>query len=399
MKTWQCVVLGCIGLALAGCRTDPAITMLERDNRIKEDEIYRLRDQVQELEDTLQASTMASAAKSTQAKSAPAKSTTRVKSAAELPPEPAPVVEEGPAITAPRMPIRSAPSEPVRQPAERPTERPAPYGPPPEAPVIINPPVIELPKEPLPKGQIPERLQVPNRTGAPKPLPGKTGWNHGYGIQLAGTAVTPVDNAKVAQITLNNALTGGVGRDGRSNEENLLVVIEPRDLMGEILDAPGNVDVALLDSARPGEAARVGRWDFTAAQTAGMLSGGPDRGIQLNLPWPAGSPPQGQLKLFVRYATRDGRKFQVERPIEIASPGNRLAGDRPPGDRPAGDRPPHWTRVEQAAIPQPAPAETQSSNPVAAAVPTPAEAEPTPAASRPAALESRRPTWSPERRY
>ena len=385
MRTWQFIALGWIGLALAGCRTDPAITMLERDNRIKEDEIFRLRDQVQDLEDALQASAMASAAKST-----PSKKAIRTRSVAEPGPEPSPI-DEGPAITAPRAPAKRAPSEP----SQEPPEKPASEGPPPEAPATIKLPVIDIPKEPLPPGQIPERLKVPNRTGAPRPLrdqgsssspgPARARWNQGYGTQVSGAAVAAVDNARVAQITLNKALTGGIGRDERSGDENLLVVIEPRDVMGSILDAPGSINVALVDPATRGEAARIGRWDFTAAETAEMLSGGPDRGIHLTLPRPPGSPAHDRLQLFVRYATRDGRKFQVEQPIEIAS---------------AGGRPASWTRAESARNPEPAvSAETEPRSPVAAAPAAPAEPEPIRSASRPAVSESRRPLWSPERRY
>ena len=43
MKLWPIAVIGLSCLLLSGCRTDPAIQLLERDNRRLEDEIYRLR--------------------------------------------------------------------------------------------------------------------------------------------------------------------------------------------------------------------------------------------------------------------------------------------------------------------------------------------------------------------
>ena len=55
MKTWQIVVVGLLSLALAGCQTDPNIALLEQDNRRKEDEIYRLREQLEDCQAELQA--------------------------------------------------------------------------------------------------------------------------------------------------------------------------------------------------------------------------------------------------------------------------------------------------------------------------------------------------------
>ena len=43
MKPWQFAVVGLALLATAGCRSDPAVAILERQLRLQEDEIYRLR--------------------------------------------------------------------------------------------------------------------------------------------------------------------------------------------------------------------------------------------------------------------------------------------------------------------------------------------------------------------
>ena len=56
MKIWQIVVPGLLGLALAGCRNDPSIALLERDNLKKEWEIHRLRNRIEDLEEALDAS-------------------------------------------------------------------------------------------------------------------------------------------------------------------------------------------------------------------------------------------------------------------------------------------------------------------------------------------------------
>ncbi len=51
MKTPPLAVGVLICLALAGCRTDPSITLLERQNRMLEDEVYRLRGVLQDYQE------------------------------------------------------------------------------------------------------------------------------------------------------------------------------------------------------------------------------------------------------------------------------------------------------------------------------------------------------------
>ena len=51
MKSWHFAVVALALLATAGCRSDPAIAVLERELRLKEDEIYRLRAAVEDLQD------------------------------------------------------------------------------------------------------------------------------------------------------------------------------------------------------------------------------------------------------------------------------------------------------------------------------------------------------------
>ena len=55
MKTWQIVLVGLAAASIAGCQADPNIALLERDLRRQEDEIYRLRDQLEDCQAELQA--------------------------------------------------------------------------------------------------------------------------------------------------------------------------------------------------------------------------------------------------------------------------------------------------------------------------------------------------------
>ena len=53
MKSWQLAVLGLAPLLITGCRSDPAIPILERELHHKDLEINQLQCQIEDLQDTL----------------------------------------------------------------------------------------------------------------------------------------------------------------------------------------------------------------------------------------------------------------------------------------------------------------------------------------------------------
>ena len=321
MKIWQIVISGLLGLALAGCRSDPEIALLQRDNFKKEKEIDRLRNRVEDLEEAL------NAAAPTQA------GIIRGVPPVVRPPE-ARTFDGGRSGPAANGPV------PLFTPPDRPNSEP-------EVPGVVIP-HIDRGQEVTP-GEVPDRMKVPGMT-APPSAPasgGSSQWSPADGHPAV--IAPPADNGPVAQITLHPALTGGIGSGGHSGDEGLLVVVEPRDFGGNIVNAPGNISVALLDPAQTGDQARLARWDFTVEETQGMIRTGSQPGIHLRLPW-ISTPAHDRLKVFVRYTTRDGRKLQTERLIAVALDGPRPARQEAlSGDDPAqtASRPqrPQWSPV------------------------------------------------------
>jgi len=279
MRIWQIFVPSLLGLALAGCRSDPEIAYLQRDNLNKQRKIERLQNRIDDLEEAL----------NTQP------GPTRGMPPGEIPPAARTIDggRTGPAATYPAAPPFSAPARTYSEP---------------DAPGSGIPPVhVEL-GEPMKSGSDSSggSSQWGPAGGQPPPM----------GTWRPGESALS-DNSPVAQITLHPALTGGIGTGGRPGDEGILVVVEPRDFGGNIINLPGNLSVALLDPALTGEQARLGRWDFTVAETQGMIRTGSQPGIHLRLPWTS-PPAHDRLKVFVRYTTRDGRKLQAERLIGVA---------------------------------------------------------------------------------
>jgi hypothetical protein len=283
MKIWQIVVPGLLGLILAGCQTDPSIALLERDNFKKEQEINRLTYENQELKEALEAV-------------APAERTARPR---ELLPEP------GAADRSRTAPPATRPGASVAPPARSYAE--------PDAPAAGG--FHVSPGTEVPSGEVPDRMRVPGESAPRAVSPGGSQWTPPDNRPVGGLALP--DNNSVAQITLHPALTGGIGTGSRPGDEGLMVVVEPRDFGGNIVNVPGDISVALLDPALAGDEARLARWDFVAAETQGMIRTGSQPGIHLRLPWNS-APPHDRLKVFVRYTTRDGRKLQAERLISVA---------------------------------------------------------------------------------
>ena len=189
----------------------------------------------------------------------------------------------------------------------------------------------------------------------------------------------------MASIALDRTLTGGIGSGDNSGDRGLLVVVVPRDAAGRIVDAPAEMNVAVLDPALPGDAARVGRWNFTAAETASLFcrtASGP--AIHLAMGWPDNPPKHNKLRVFVRYITSDGRRLEANQPIEIALPGERVARWTPAERSRSADSPLERKSASGSWRPDEMPAKRPGPTPYIAS----RSAEPAP----------QRPVWSPERR-
>jgi len=264
-----------------GCRTDPAVAILERELRRKEDEIYRLRATVEDLQEIAYSCQEQTGAGGEEPRIAPTKAVPRHDSPPEVPHGVAPPKVEVPGAPSGKSLLQSAPLQEAPQSGENPT----------------------------PAGLAPPRL-IPAETAAAS--------------TPAGISLLPSgDSRRVAAIVVDRTLTGGLAaEDGSDGDQGLLVVVEPHDSAGRVVDAPAEMSVAVLDPAitdAQGKALRIARWDFSAAEVAGMFRRSPTGpAIYLTMVWPERPPQHSKLRLFVRYITADGRKLLAEAPIEVA---------------------------------------------------------------------------------
>jgi hypothetical protein len=382
MKTPPLAVAGLICLALAGCRTDPTVTLLERQNRLLEDEVYRLRGVVQDYEEGTTQNC---------------------------------VVTEGAEAGSAQSEIRK-----TRQPNAEPGESYAPRS----RNRSIPGPTVEMPNEALPPNEIPDTLKRPVGTraapvepgkqnapetpkqwqGQPGPnLPGPQGTEGGSdktsGIHPAGgfESLAKADSRDVGQLVLNRMLTGGFSAAGRPGDSGVLAVIEPRDANGRRMEAPGDVAVMIIDPSKTGKEAKLARWDFPASETAKLFRGsGIARGMYVECPWPDRPPENNRLHLYVRYTTRDGRKLEADQYVEVALPGEKPAcwtpADSEPQPAAARDRAlSSYQRSDQQE------AESDAADSSSADSQPPPRSRSNRTASRANSPALQRPVWSPER--
>ncbi|HEX5444366.1 MAG TPA: hypothetical protein VFW87_11075 [Pirellulales bacterium] len=285
-------------LLAAGCRTNPRQELIEQEHRFLEDKIWQLSGLIDEYEQQLD--------------SCQRENEALLRELGDL-----------------RSPNR-------RRPASR-NDKLAP-------PVVedveagsFEPPVIAPPDPSIPEGIAPGEGDF-EIVEADEPASGPTIGRADAGLanrRLSAHGQSEPQDEVVTQITLNRKLTGGHNVDAKPGDEGVMVVVEPLNNAGELIEVPGAVSIVVLDPALEGEAARVARWDFSSREAAGHLKRTPlGDGLHFDLRWPHSPPTHRLLNLYVRYTTADGRRLQVEKQIDIEPPGAEHSGER-------------WTRTPQ----------------------------------------------------
>ena len=127
---------------------------------------------------------------------------------------------------------------------------------------------------------------------------------------------------RIDHLSINSWLTGGRNTDRHPGDDELVVMIQPRDGDGEPVKLPGTLQLRLTDPAAPEDSGPIGTWRFSPEECrshwlASMLS----RGFLFKLPWQT-PPTRKRLLLHARFDTTDGRRFDAATLVHITPPGN-----------------------------------------------------------------------------
>ena len=249
--------------ALAGCRTDPSVALLEAELRWMEDQIYALENQYQIKCQELESCRLAQQATA----SAPS------------PAEPA---------------AEREPSS--RRPREDDTDlRPL------QAPQVEGVPDLRSSGDADP----PSLLEPPSPAGG----------------SVRPSSFHMLADTNVTHILLNRQLTGGYDRDGIPGDDGVMVVIEPRNASGQFVPLPGEAMIELRDPEQlTPDKQLIARWKLTPRQSdAKMRKSLLGRGVHLELAWPSKPPPAGEYEIDVTYSAA-GQKLTASREVRIDPP-------------------------------------------------------------------------------
>ncbi len=198
----------------------------------------------------------------------------------------------------------------------------------------VMPPIIQIPDfgDDLPRTLNPPNVDEgqPADSVLPSPRGDSAIKSPRYLRPTRPITVTPraPGDPRITHIELNPTLTGGIDFDGKSGDDGIVIVLEPRNADNEFVPLAGPITVVLLDYAKRNEGATalIARWDVDAPTVyKSIVNDEYGRGIQLRLPWPDRPPENSKLRLDVRYTTADGRQLDDRADLLVTLPGQSTA--------------------------------------------------------------------------
>lgn len=130
---------------------------------------------------------------------------------------------------------------------------------------------------------------------------------------------TPVSQT-VTQLRIHSLSSGGLNKDDQPGDDAVVFQFVPLNSDNEIVRAPGELEVALLDPQMPEPEQKLGTWNFTSDEcqkkwTRGITSSG----YQFSLPLDP-APRHSELIVHLKYRTSDDRHLQIRHVVKIVIP-------------------------------------------------------------------------------
>ncbi|MCA9257688.1 MAG: hypothetical protein KDA61_00755, partial [Planctomycetales bacterium] len=139
-------------------------------------------------------------------------------------------------------------------------------------------------------------------------------------LQIAKEKVT---DRRVVELAFHPTLSRAIDMDDRPDDDGLYLVLQPKNERGQMVPVAADLTVFALDPARQGEQAKIGRWEYSAAEVQDKLQlGGSEQGIHLRLPWNGPDPSADRVIVFALYKFDNGRQVMGEKEIFISSDGS-----------------------------------------------------------------------------
>lgn len=171
------------------------------------------------------------------------------------------------------------------------------------------------------------RIEVPNQLASAR----------SDRAQLKFGAEKPSD-MRIVELAFHPSLSRATNFDDQSDDDGLYLVLQPKNVEGQMVPIFAALEVAVHDPARmdkdgPSEASRVGRWNYSAIEVKSKFQPiGTSQGIHLTLPWNGPDPQADRVLVYVRYTLPDGRQVVNDKTIFVSGKGNMKTVWVPRGD-------------------------------------------------------------------
>jgi hypothetical protein len=150
-------------------------------------------------------------------------------------------------------------------------------------------------------------------------------------IQVATEKVT---DTRVVELAFHPTLSRAIDMDDRPDDDGLYLVLQPKNERGQMVPIVASLIIFALDPAREGDAAKIGRWEYSAADIEAKLQPiGSEQGIHLRLPWNGPDPSADRVIVFALFKFDNGRQVMGEKEIFISSDGSHKTVWTPRGGR------------------------------------------------------------------
>jgi len=161
------------------------------------------------------------------------------------------------------------------------------------------------------------RIEVPSQLASAR----------GDRAQLKFGAEKPSD-MRIVELAFHPSLSRAANFDDQSDDDGLYLVLQPKNVEGQLVPIFAALEVAVHDPAKigkdgPSESSRVGRWNYSANEVKSKFQPiGTTQGIHLTLPWNGPDPEADRVLVYLRYTLPDGRQVVNEKAIFVSGKGN-----------------------------------------------------------------------------
>ena len=128
-----------------------------------------------------------------------------------------------------------------------------------------------------------------------------------------------ITDRRIVELAFHPTLTRAIDVDDHPDDDAVYLVLQPKNERGQVVPEVAELTIIVLDPAREGDAAKMGRWQYSASEVQSKFQPiGSEQGIHLQLPWNGPDPTADRVIVFALFKFTDGRQVMGEKEILVS---------------------------------------------------------------------------------